>query len=296
MIKVTIGICAKNSEDFIKHAIDSVVVQDFPHNLMEVIFVDDGSEDKTLSVIQSYAARMDMQVKVFHQEWKGLGASRNVVVNNSNGEYIIWVDSDMILPKDFVRRQVEFMDENADVGIGKGRYGMYNSSSLVAYLENVRAVVEFLKSEPRTLSRPLGTGGSIYRVIAIRNVGGFDGNIKGVGEDMDAENRIRNAGWSLQIVPAEFYEMRRENWSALWKEYFWHGSAGPVVSRRIKSSNVLYQMFPPFALIVEFSRSCTAYKLTHRTVVFLLPLHWILKRISWLLGFALGHLKDIGPR
>lgn len=296
MTKVTIGICVRNGENSIGHAIESVVGQDFPHNLMEVIFVDDGSEDRTLSIIRSYVTGMDMKVKVFHQEWRGLGATRNVVVDNADGEYIIWVDSDMILPKDFVGRQVEFMDKNPGVGIGKGKYGIYDSTSLASYLENIRAVVEFLNSKERTLSKPLGTGGSIYRVIAIRNVGGFETSIKGVGEDMDAENKIRNANWSLQVTPAEFYEVRRENWGALWNEYFWHGSAGHVISRRIKSRSVLFKMFPPFAIVVEFSRSCTAYKLVHRKIVFMLPLHWVFKRIPWLLGFALGHLKGTGPR
>ena len=66
---------------------------------MEVIFVDDGSEDETLSIINSYVPRMDVKVKVFHHGWKGLGLSRNVVVDSASGDYIIWVDGDMILPR-----------------------------------------------------------------------------------------------------------------------------------------------------------------------------------------------------
>jgi len=289
--KITIGVCARNGQNFIKDAINSIIDQDFPHELIEVIFVDDGSEDETLSIIKSYAPRMDMHVKVFHQEWKGLGATRNVVVKNANGEYIIWVDCDMRLPRDFVRRQVEFMDRNADVGIGKGRYGMYNETSLVAYLENIEAIVEFLNCEQKPLSKPLGTGGSICRVKAIRKVGGFDENFRGVGEDMDVEHRVNKAGWLLQVTPAEFYEMRRTNWRALWNEYFWHGSGGHLISRKIKPHSMLYKMFPPAAIFIEFSRSCTAYKLVHRKVVFLLPFHWIFKRIAWFLGFVTSSLE-----
>jgi glycosyltransferase involved in cell wall biosynthesis len=278
----------RNGENSIKDVIKSIIDQDFPHELMEVIFVNDGSIDKTLSIIESYVPEMGMQVKVFNNEWKGLGYSRNVVVANTNSGYIVWVDADMILPRDFVRKQVDFIKRNPNVGIGKGRYGIYNSSCLVSYLENIEAATEASICENKPLSRPLGTGGSIYRIEAIKKVGGFDENIKGVGEDMDAENKIRKAGWLLQITTAEFYEKRRENWKDLWKEYFWHGSGGRYILHKVSPHNVLYKMFPPTAIITEILRSCNAYKLTRRKMVFLLPLHWTFKRIAWLFGFILN--------
>lgn len=290
--RVSVGICVKNGGKYIGEAIASILEQDFPHALMEIIFVDDGSEDNTLSVIDSFVLKMDMPVEVVRQSWKGLGASRNVVVNSANGEYIVWVDSDMRLPKDFVRRQVEFMDGNLDVGIGKGRYEMNNASSLVSFLENIEAIAEFHNHEQKSISKPMGTGGSIYRVETIREVGGFDDNIRGVGEDMDAELRIRRAGWLLRITSATFYEERRKNWKTLWDEYLWHGSAGQVVLHKMKThGGVLYRMFPPVAILTEVSRSCAAYRLVHRRAVFLLPLHWIFKRIAWCIGFAMNYLK-----
>jgi glycosyltransferase involved in cell wall biosynthesis len=286
--KVTLGVCVRNCEDHVKDVILSITGQDFSPELMEVIFVDDGSTDKTLLIIESYVPKMNMRVKIFRHEWKGLGYSRNVVVNNANGEYVIWVDGDMSLSKDFVRKQVEFMDGNPDVGIGKGRYGIHHATSLVAYLENIEVIVEFLNCEQKTLFKPLGTGGSIYRVEAIRKVGGFDENIKGVGEDMDAEYRIRTSGWLLQTTTAEFYEKQRENWKDLWNEYIWHGSGGRIIFNKVSPYSMLYKMFPPTIILTVISRSCNAYKLTHKKVVFLLPLHWIFKRVAWCLGFVMG--------
>jgi glycosyltransferase involved in cell wall biosynthesis len=284
--KVTIGVCVKNGASHIGDAIKSIISQDFPHELMEVIFVDDGSTDKTLSIIESNVLKMDIHVKIFHHKWKGLGYSRNMVVNNANSEYIIWVDGDMVLSRDFVRKQVEFMDGNQDVGIAKGRYGIDSSTSLVAYLQNIDAIVEFVSCGGDAHSKPLGTGGSVYRVEAIRKVGGFNGDIKGVGEDMDAEYRIKTSNWLLQTTEAEFYEKRRKNWRDLWNEYFWHGCGGRIIFNKVSPHSMLYKMFPPTIILTVISRSCKAYRLTRRKVVFFLPLQWIFKRIAWCLGFV----------
>jgi len=291
--KVTIGVCVRNCQDTISMAIESVMAQDYPHELMEVIFVDDGSEDKTLSIIKEYASKMDMRVKIFHHKWRGLGYSRNVVVQNASGEYIIWVDGDMILPKDHVRKQVKFMDKNPKVGIGKARYGIYETKSLSAFLENVTAVIEFsVKINLLSNYKPLGTGGSIYRINAIKEVNGFNTDIRGVGEDMDLEFRMTNAGWMLAVTPALFYEIRRQRWKDLWDEYFWHGLGGRYVLDYMKKSpTILLKIFPFFAIFALVKSSILAYKMVYKKRVFFLPFHWLFKRIAWLTGFAFSYFE-----
>ncbi|MDH5483424.1 MAG: glycosyltransferase [Candidatus Bathyarchaeota archaeon] len=284
-LKVTLGVCVKNCESLIEETIESVNNQDFPHKSMEVIFVDDGSEDRTLSTIQNCLPKLTMQTKIFHHQWKGLGATRNVVVNHAEGEYIIWVDGDMRLNKDFVKRQVAFMDANPCVGIAKGRYGMCAQASLVGDLENMEFVVTGSRSKEKANSVPLGTGGSIYRVKAIRGAGGFDPDIKGSGEDVDAEYRVRAAGWLFDLTTAVFYERRRASWRALWNEYYWHGSGISYLfgkDRRIVNS---YKLWPPAIIVIELLRVVVAYKLTGRKVVLLLPFHYVFKRTAWFLGF-----------
>ncbi len=191
--KVTIGICVKNCEATIEGVVDSVLNQDFPHELMEVIFVDDGSQDRTLSVISGFVSKMDMQVKVYHHEWKGLGLTRNVVVNNADGDYIIWVDGDMKLPRYYVRKHG-----------GK-----------------------------TALELPV-TEGSIYRVKAIRQVGGFDDQINGAGEDLDAAYRVGAVGWLFGTTSAELYESCRETWKSLWDQYVWYGYGGHYIVHKNK--------------------------------------------------------------
>ncbi len=290
--RVTVGICVKNSEDSIKETIDSIVAQDFPQEFMEVIFVDDGSEDETLYTICSYVPRMDMTVKIFYHEWKGLGISRNVVVNSANGDYIIWVDGDMVLPSDHVRKQVEFMDKNSQVGISKARYGKINVESVVAFLENVLFMVYDSKGE-LVDSRLPGTGGSIYRVEAIRQVGGFDKRMRGAGEDLDAAFRIKNSGWLLKQSSAIFYEKRVQTYHGLWRKWFWYGFGLSDLYCKHRGIFSLFRMNPLAGVINGFLRMADAYKLTRRKSVILLPFHFAFEMTAWCIGFTNGVLQKI---
>lgn len=292
--KVTVGVCVRNCASTIREAIKSIIAQDYPHELMEVIFVDDGSQDETLQIIREYASKMDMDVKIFHHKWRGLGFTRNVVVNNASGKYIVWVDGDMILPKDHVKKQVEFMEKNPKVGIAKAKYGIYEEENLLGFLENVSYIaVDHIYGGKPTF-RTLGTGGSIYRVIALREVGGFDVHLKGVGEDMDVEHRARKAGWLTYLgSPTVFYEQRRKTLKAIWEEGFWHGYGGHHVYLKNKRVFDLHKMTPIAGFLAGVWYANIAYKVTRRKIVFLLPLQYAFKRIAWCLGFIKSQVQKL---
>jgi len=281
---VTIGVCVKNCENFVKDAVESVCHQDYPSELMEVIFVDDGSEDKTLSIIGKYVPKMKMKVKVFHHEWMGLGYSRNVVVNSASGDYIIWVDGDMILPSDHVTKQVEFMEKNPQVGIGKAKYGLGRKENVVSLLENIPFMVYDSKNGSLDLKLP-GTGGAIYRVNAIRQAGSFDEQLAGVGEDQDAAYRVRQAGWTMGRSPAFFYERRVRTWGNLWRKYFWYGYGDYQLYRKNRNIFSPYKMVPIAGFIAGIMISPGAYHITRRMSVFLLPFHFAFKMAAWCAGF-----------
>jgi glycosyltransferase involved in cell wall biosynthesis len=284
--------CVKNSEATVDKAVQSVLSQDFPHEFMELIVVDGCSTDRTLEVIKESLARSDISAKILAEN-EGLGKARQMVVDNAQGEYIVWVDGDMILSNEFVARQVEYMERNSKVGIAKGRYAIWKNDkdrSMVAVLENI----EFLLDTSRAgegKSHVLATSGCIYRTEVIRGAGGFDPNIKGVGEDMDAENRVRRAGWLLRVTSVPFYEKRRKTWGSLWNEYFWHGKGNRLIFEKDRHILKLYRMIPPVALTAELLRIPGAYKLTRQKIVLLLPLHYTFKRVAWALGFIRTYSK-----
>ena len=297
--KVTVGVCVRNCEGFVKEAIESIMNQDFPHELMEVIFVDDGSEDETLSIIKSHIPKMDMKVKVFHHEWKGLGYSRNVVVDNATGDFILWVDGDMTLSGDFISKLVEFMKKNPKIGIAKGKQALQPGGNMLATLETysraVARMVDYQSEKAR--SKSLGTGGSMYRLGAIRQVGGFDENLKGYGEDQDIEIRVRTKGWLLATTDAKFLDYERYGlaWRSLWRRYWLRGYYIHYFLHKNRGLLKHYKMFPLAASLSGLLHAHILFKMTHDKAIFLLPLQYLFKVSAWYFGFMRSHINGYEP-
>lgn len=282
-VSVTIGLCVKDSEATVENAVSSILKQDFPLELMELVIVDGYSKDRTIPIIKESLIRVNLKKKIFYENL-GLGQARQMVVKSASAPYIVWVDGDMQLPKNFIRKQVAFMNANPKVGIGKSKYAFNKTDKLVSKLENMEFIINF-HDTGETDSKSLGTSGCIYRSEAIRQAGGFDPDFKGVGEDMDAEYRVRQQGWKLYVTDAVFYEKRRDSWRSLWDEYFWHGYGWQSLLTKNRDMINIVKLLPPIALLVECIRIPKAYRLTYQKAALLLPFHYFFKRIAWFLGF-----------
>jgi glycosyltransferase involved in cell wall biosynthesis len=258
---------------------------------MEIVIVDDGSTDKTLEIVKAFASRAEVITRVYSQHWKGIASARNVVVKESRGRYIIWVDSDMKLPKDHLRKQVEFMNHHLKVGAAKAHYGFLRAKKLVASLENSRA----FDLQPNA-SKLWGTGGSIYRVNALREIGGFDERNKGAGEDIEALVRIQKKGWLLCTTSAEFYEEFKETWRDLWRQYYWWGYGAHFVHHIHANSICIGVRLPPVAFLIGILRLFKIFKHHPKILYLLLPLHNIFKETAWCVGFVNGHLDKYGHK
>ena len=93
---VSIIIPVYNASKYLSDCLDSVLSQSYSQ--LEVILIDDGSRDDSLSLCRQYAAR-DERVFVIHQKNGGPGAARNAGLEQATGEYLLFFDSDdLVLP------------------------------------------------------------------------------------------------------------------------------------------------------------------------------------------------------
>ena len=105
---VSILIPAHNAEQWISDTIRSGLAQTWPRK--EIIVVDDGSEDRTLSIARGFAS----QVTVISQQNSGASAARNNAFAHCRGDYIQWLDADDLLSPDKVAHQMEAAQQVRD--------------------------------------------------------------------------------------------------------------------------------------------------------------------------------------
>lgn len=299
--KVTIGVCTRNCASYISEALDSIVAQDYPHNHLNVVVVDE-SDDETPEIIRECISGIDIPVRVFRVFGRGLGASRNKVIENAEGDFVLWVDGDMVLEKDFVKKQVEFMENNPQIAAARGRQVLEPASGLLASLETYsRAagrMVDYQSKEAR--SKALGTGGAIYRVAALTRIGGFDERMVGYCEDWDLEIRAKEAGWYVSMTEAQYsdYERLGLTWKNLWRKYWLRGYYTHYFLHKHANKGLIihHRMFPPAAFLAGLLSSQKLYRIIHKKVVFLLPIQHILKMTSWYIGYFKSHFSSYEPR
>jgi glycosyltransferase involved in cell wall biosynthesis len=106
--------CYKQAH-FLGEAIESALNQTYPNR--EVIVIDDGSPDETFEVASSYP-----EVRVIRQRNQGLSAARNAGIHASQGEYLIFLDSDDRLRPNAIEAGLACMREEPEAAIVWGRH------------------------------------------------------------------------------------------------------------------------------------------------------------------------------
>ena len=91
-VKVSVIIPVYRVENYLERAVDSVLAQTLRE--LEIILVDDGSDDTSPQICDRYAREYPDRIQVIHKENEGLGLARNTGVRAASGEYIAFLDSD----------------------------------------------------------------------------------------------------------------------------------------------------------------------------------------------------------
>lgn len=105
---VSIVVPIYNAEAYLEQCLDSIVNQTY--KVLEIILVDDGSKDNSLEICNSYA-KIDCRIVVVHKENGGVSSARNIGIEQSKGEYILFIDSDDTVELTYVE---ELVNANKD--------------------------------------------------------------------------------------------------------------------------------------------------------------------------------------
>jgi glycosyltransferase involved in cell wall biosynthesis len=178
---VSVIIPTYNSGTYLQEAVESVLDQDYPN--LEVLVVDDGSTDESLSLLTKYSD----QIQIIRSENFGAASARNLGIQTSNGEYLAFLDSDDKWIQNKISLQIgEMFDGNLDLiycagqefstigGVGKIHEPVFKGDCY-----------QYYKKYPSRDIVAIGPSGVVLKRSLLHKSGIFDTKIPAPSEDWD---------------------------------------------------------------------------------------------------------------
>ena len=256
-MRYSIIIPVYNRPDEVNELLESLVHQQFKD--FEVIVVEDGSSVTCEQVVDSYKSILD--IKYYFKPNSGPGQSRNYGAERSQGDYLIILDSDCILPPGYLQAiEDDLQREPADAFGGPDRahesftdmqkainYSMTSFFTTGGIRGGKKKMDKFY---PRSFN--MGIKRSVYEAL-----GGFSD--MRFGEDIDFSIRIFQGGYTCRLFPdAWVYHKRRTDLRKFFKQVHNSGIARINLYKKYPSSLKVVHLLPAvFTLGVAFLIVCS---------------------------------------
>lgn len=228
---ISIVIAIYNRKDELFELLNSLAFQtdkDF-----EVVVVDDGSRIALLPVVELFQDRLNIQF--FRKENSGPGLTRNYGARRAKGEWLVFVDSDVIVEKDYIaniKKNIEQSPCDAFGGADKAHKGFNLMQKAISYSMtsvfttggirgNKKSVMKF---QPRSFNMGV-------RKSAFDAVGGF--SEMRIGEDPDLSMTLWENGFTTAFYDdIGVYHKRRTDFGKFSKQVYQFGCARPILNKR----------------------------------------------------------------
>jgi glycosyltransferase involved in cell wall biosynthesis len=200
MPTVSVILPVYNEEDYINHALDSILGQSYKD--LEVVIIDDGSNDNTKHIIRS---RNDKRIRYHRHNNKGITKSLNKGIKLSNGQFIARMDADDISELDRIRCQLDYIKKRQNTHIVGSWYNVIDESGNIVTTKKI----SFKKGVKKQLkqSSTLCHGSVMMRKKAVQELGGYNENFK-YAQDYELWVRAYNRGYKFGIIKKVLYNFR----------------------------------------------------------------------------------------
>jgi len=200
--RVSVVIAGRNEAATIGSAIESLLDQNYPN--LEIIIVDDSSEDEMYDIVCRYARRGQVRLirNAALRGRAGRPVATNLGVRVANGEFIVSLDADTTFDRDMIRSILRpFADPR--VGVVAGTVRPRNSfTNLLSRLQTIEyaLAIDMRKRWTNLFGSTLQASGAIgaFRRQAVMELGNWDPEL---AEDADISLRMIKAGWRVVFAP-----------------------------------------------------------------------------------------------
>tara|TARA_R110002072_G_scaffold278088_2_gene439906 strand:- start:11181 stop:12134 length:954 start_codon:yes stop_codon:yes gene_type:complete len=233
----------------IDELLESLTKQDFSDDF-EILIIEDGSTEKCDAIIEKYHCQLNL--KYFLKENSGAGASRNFGMQKALGNFFIILDSDVIVPKQYLSEVKKALENNFTDAFGGPdashksftalqkaiNYSMTSVLTTGGIRGKKQAVGKF---QPRSFNLGLSKK-------AFEKTKGFS-KMKN-GEDIDLTFRLWENGFETQLIDNAFvYHKRRSSIKQFFKQTFGFGTARPILNRKYPQTSKLTYWFPSLFVV-----------------------------------------------
>lgn len=219
--RVSVLIPAYNESGYVDECIRSILASSYPAERLEIVVIDDGSEDSTAADAEAYR---DQGVTVLRRENGGKHAAINFGLLCSTGDYVVAVDADSRVAPDAITTLVAQLQAEPDVGGIGGTVRVTNDGLLprVQALEYALGIHSMRRAYSLFGTVPVLPGClTAFRREALEEVTGFDPDT--ATEDFDVTMQLLKRGWKTRHSSAVVETSAPTTWSALRRQRLrWH--------------------------------------------------------------------------
>ena len=238
-----------NRPEEIDELLASISAQEYDEPF-EVCIVEDGSSEKSDLIINKYTS--ELAIQYFETENTGPGSSRNYGMTKAAGNYFIILDSDVILPNNYLVEITKQLEKKYTDAFG-GPDAAHPSFSVLQKAINY-SMTSFLttggirgkkksvgKFQPRSFN--MGLSQKAFDITK-----GFS-NMR-AGEDIDLSFRLWDQGLETQLIDAAYvYHKRRNSFLGFFQQTFAFGTARPKLNKKYPTTAKLTYWFPSIFIL-----------------------------------------------
>lgn len=242
-MKYSIIVPVFNRPDEVDELLQSLVGQTLKD--FEVVIVEDGSEKPCKDVCDKYAGKIDL--KYFMKKNSGPGQSRNYGAERANGEYLIVLDSDVVLPEDYLKAVDDELNREPSDAFGGpdcAHDSFTETQKAISYSMTSFFTTGGIRGGKKKLDKfyPRSFNMGIRRDVYMR-LGGF--SKMRFGEDIDFSIRIFKAGCKCRLFPeAWVWHKRRTDMRKFFRQVYNSGIARVNLYKKYPESLKLVHLLP----------------------------------------------------
>lgn len=323
---VSIIIPCRNEVNYIGKVIEDLLNQDYGMDKIEILVVDGESDDNTQAIILE-KSKLHPNIKKLNNTRKIVPTGLNIGIQEAKGEIIVRIDAHCEYPTNYISYLVDSLIEHKADNVGVAIETCPSNSTLKAKAIAIATSSVFgvgdsmfrigINKPKETDTVPFGC----FKSSIFERIGSFDEELIRNQDDEFNARIIKNGGKIILLPDLKIKYLARDRFTKMIKMFYQYGLFKPLVNKKIGSAATVRQFIPPlfllaniailislginlsigyfliaivwipYCLVNSFFSFSLAKKNKLYTLVFILPITFILIHFAYGYGYLRGILK-----